>query len=390
MNGHSSLQGDDQLRRSPHEAPPRAHSCMFSIAIPVLGQEAFVPTAIASLRAQRQPLELAILDATPGSSVQALLGPVARDITYNRHGSDRGQAAAIAEGWQHTTGDIVSWLCADDYLFPDALEEVARVFSQHPEVDVVYGDSVLVSDSGDFLGYFPAISDDVTKLSFYCCISQPACFVRRKAIEAIGGINPDLHYVMDWDLWTRLHAAGTKFRYVERPLAVVRMHRNTKTSSRSWKRYSELYAHLRRHTSPSRTIRALVGFYLYDLGAGSSSAADKALRSAALVVLRMKKRLLHQALRAPRLHYGLDLVTGMVQGTANVFLPWYSTSPPRKLSLAVHAAGRVSVTLNGQQCEVSCHRDGAETTAITAEPPPISANVLDIGLACSARRDWRL
>src|SRR5262245_7562893 len=114
MNGRSSLQDADQLRRSFHQTPPSAHTYTFTVTIPVLGQEAFVPTASASLGAQREPLELAILDATPGPSVQALLGPVARDIAYNRHGSDRGQAAAIAEGWQHTTGDIVSWLCADD------------------------------------------------------------------------------------------------------------------------------------------------------------------------------------------------------------------------------------------------------------------------------------
>jgi glycosyltransferase involved in cell wall biosynthesis len=391
MKDHPRPQKADRPQHLPRDAVD-SEPCFrkFSIAIPVLGQEAFVPTAIASLLAQNQPLELAIMDATPGPSIQALLNPLERHIVYNRHGSDSGQAAAIAEGWQHTTGDIVSWLCADDYLFPNALEEVARVFSQHPEVGVVYGDSVLVTDSGDFLGYFPAISEAVTRLSFQNCISQPACFVRRKAIEAIGGINPELHYVMDWDLWTRLHAAGTKFQYLERPLAVVRMYPDTKTSSRAWKRYAELYAHLRRHASPMQTIRALVGSYLYDLGAASSSAVDKALLAAALFGLRLKKRLLNQAVSAPWLHYGFDLSTGLVRGSANVTLPWYSASPPRKLGLTVHAPGPVSMTLNGEACEISSLCVRGETTEITAEPPLVNANVLDIRLVCSTGHDWRL
>ena len=115
---------------------------IFSVAVPVLGQAAFLPTALASLMAQSCPFQLAVMDATPDDSVQRALNGYAAILHYARHGSDAGQSAAIQEGWDHTTGEILCWLCADDYLFPYAFMEAEKVFRERPDVDVVYGDGI--------------------------------------------------------------------------------------------------------------------------------------------------------------------------------------------------------------------------------------------------------
>src|SRR6185295_3805867 len=92
----------------------------FSISIPVLGQADLLPIALASLAAQSEPFDVAILDATRDDSIQSVVLKSGLQVAYNRHGPDGGQADAIAEGWSRVDGDIVAWLCADDYYFPDA------------------------------------------------------------------------------------------------------------------------------------------------------------------------------------------------------------------------------------------------------------------------------
>jgi glycosyltransferase involved in cell wall biosynthesis len=184
---------------------------VFSIALPVVGQTRFLPDALTSIAVQTVPLQVAVMDATPDDSVQRVIDRHRERIHYSRHGPDAGQSAAIREGWCETTGDVVGWLCADDCLFPGALAQVAEVFLQHPDVDVVYGDGIFIDHDGRFIRYFPAISEDVGRLPWVNCITQPSCFVRRAAMERVGGVRTDLHYTMDWDLWVRLLLAGCRF-----------------------------------------------------------------------------------------------------------------------------------------------------------------------------------
>jgi hypothetical protein len=93
-------------------------------AIPVLGQAQFLPTALAGLDAQEAEFELAVMDATSDDSVQFVLKRRAKPIGYSRHG--QSQAAAIQDGGSNVGGDILHWLCADDYQFPFALREAAE------------------------------------------------------------------------------------------------------------------------------------------------------------------------------------------------------------------------------------------------------------------------
>ena len=87
----------------------------FSIAIPVFGQQKYIPTALKSIQAQNVEYELAVMDATYDNSVQVILDQYSDIITYRRHGPDGGQSEAIIEGWDNTNGEVLAWLCADDF-----------------------------------------------------------------------------------------------------------------------------------------------------------------------------------------------------------------------------------------------------------------------------------
>src|SRR5262249_21986050 len=85
----------------------------FNISVPVRGGANLLATALASIRQQRVPLAIALLDATPDNSVQVVANEYDDLIAYRYHHRDEGQAAAIRDGWTNTSGDICTWLNAD-------------------------------------------------------------------------------------------------------------------------------------------------------------------------------------------------------------------------------------------------------------------------------------
>lgn len=359
---------------------------IFSLAVPVCHHANFLPFALESIRAQRSVIRVAVMDATPDDSVQKVLAHYADLLSYRRHGPDSGQTAAIQEGWDHTEGDIVAWLCADDYYFPNALDAVEEVFIRHPEMDVVYGDAVFVDDIDQFIGYFPIGQFGTSSIEREDFICQPSCFVRRTALERIGRLNTDLHYIMDWDLWTRLYRAGAKFHYLNLPLSVVRMYRGTKTASRSWARFKEIGRHVERNASLIAALRSLSGFYYQDLKTLDVTGVERVLLRAMEFYSRQKKRLSGADPGGDRNSYGFSRHGNEVTGEADVFLPWYKPSPPVGLSVRSDLDVAPEVLLNG--AILSC-KSG---TGFCFDIPALSISkpLLSLKLSSTARKTWTL
>ncbi len=359
---------------------------IFSLAVPVFHHANFLPFALESIRAQRSDIRVAVMDATPDESVQKVLERYGDLLSYRRHGPDAGQTAAIQEGWDHTDGDIVAWLCADDYYFPNALDAVESAFIRHPEVDVVYGDAVFVDEADQFIGYFPIgqfATSSIEREDFIC---QPSCFVRRAALERIGRLNPDLHYIMDWDLWTRLYRSGARFHYLNQPLSVVRMYRGTKTASRSWARFREIGRHVARNASPLAALRSLSGFYYQDLKTLDVTGFERVVLSLMDFYSRQKKRLAGSGPRGDRNTYGFSRHGNEVTGEAEVFLPWYKPSPPVELGIRSDLEVEPEVHLNGTK--LSC-KPG---TSFCFDIPALnlSTPLLSLKLSCAGRKTWEL
>lgn len=363
---------------------------LFSLAIPVRGQADLLPTALASIEVQSVRLELAVMDATPDASVQDVLATYPGDLAYRRHGPDDGQAAAIQEGWNHTSGDVLCWLCADDFYFPDALQEVARIFESGLDVDVVYGDSVFVDREGNFLGYHPEVSANISSILRGCCISQPSCFVRRSAMAHAGGLDTALHYVMDWNLWSRLYKAGAKFRYLPKPLSAVRMYPETKTASRSKARYAEINRQLSMNTdSPSR-IRALAGFYHYDLVSGRSTFAERFLLSAISGLQTARRILPGRSGNEKKLFYGIESYSNRVHGECEIHLPLYGKDMPIRIAVDCKEAPALDIFSDGKLLQTSALRSaGDRHTHITDYTTP-AASVLRLKLRSRTGHPWTL
>ena len=237
----------------------------FGCAIPVGAWHDFLPDALDSLRQQEQPLEVAFLDASSDHRVVDAARRSGLHFSYHRVGPDNGQAGAIAEGWQSIGGNVLFWLNADDQLLPDALNRVAARFEQGDKPEIVFGGSKFVNRAGETIGHHDQV-DDVTQYIFRSnVVSQPSCFVSRQAIERIGGINQELHYTMDWDLWVRLYQSGAKFVRLNEDLSSVYMGEGTKTGHVSMRRLMEVYKLVHRHADWWSAVKSTSATFLHTI-----------------------------------------------------------------------------------------------------------------------------
>lgn len=204
-----------------------------SVVIPSYEQGRFIDRTIRSLINQRYPaLELIVQDG--GSSDETL--DVLRQ--YEKHLSgwfsepDSGQSQAINRGFARARGDIMAWINSDDLLLPGALHLVADFFLSHPEVDVLYGNRLIVDEKDCEIGRWILPGHDSELLSWVDFVPQETLFWRRWIWDKVGArVDESLRFAMDWDLLLRFKNAGAVFAHLPHFLGAFRVHDRQKTSA---------------------------------------------------------------------------------------------------------------------------------------------------------------
>jgi glycosyltransferase involved in cell wall biosynthesis len=64
---------------------------------------------------------------------------------------DAGMYDAVNRGLRRASGEILAYLNCDEQYLPGALAAVDRFFHAHPDVEVVFGDSVVVDEGGRYI-----------------------------------------------------------------------------------------------------------------------------------------------------------------------------------------------------------------------------------------------
>src|SRR5205823_14199740 len=63
---------------------------------------------------------------------------------------DKGMYDAVNRGLRRATGDILSYLNSDEQYLPGALATVRSFFEANPNIDVVFGDFVVIDPQGRY------------------------------------------------------------------------------------------------------------------------------------------------------------------------------------------------------------------------------------------------
>ncbi len=139
------------------------------------------------------------------------------------------------KGLQKCTGDIFNWINSDDYLEPGALHEIANLYINNSNADIFCGYSRMFENESNeaILLHRCTIYDSVEETIAEQKHDQQGMFYKLEGLKKLGGINNDLHYVMDFEIWLKyLVSSGIKgFVFTDKLVAHFRMHSFSKTVS---------------------------------------------------------------------------------------------------------------------------------------------------------------
>lgn len=209
-----------------------------SIVTPSYNQANYLEQTINSVVSQEYPnLEYMVVDGGSTDGSVAIIERYAKHLAWWVSEKDRGQSHGINKGLARATGDIVGWLNSDDYYEPNALHTVAHYFKENPTIDLIYFDVRNFGIRG--VKVHSAANDIPPELILTkVCLHQPGVFWRKSAMDRVGLLNEELHYVMDFEYWIRFFLNG-KIKHIPQVVANFRVHNEAKTSNDPVEMYLE-------------------------------------------------------------------------------------------------------------------------------------------------------
>jgi glycosyltransferase involved in cell wall biosynthesis len=207
---------------------------LVSIITPSYNQGQFLEATLCSVLEQDYPrLEYIVIDGGSTDDSPEILARYTSRLAYWESQPDRGQAHAINKGLQRAHGDFLGWLNSDDVLLPGVVSRAVHVFTQYPEVEVVYGHLERIDANGKLLPTPRLPKDrvdfDLSQVLGECVVNQPGSFWRRGAMERVGLLDEDLRYSLDYEYWIRLALAGAQFMHLPESVARFRLSSASKT-----------------------------------------------------------------------------------------------------------------------------------------------------------------
>ena len=207
--------------------------CKVSVVIPSFNQGKFIERTIKSLIDNEYPnLEVFVQDNASVDETGKILHKYSNFLQGYFIEKDSGQANAINRGFARTRGEIMAWLNSDDLLLPKALHTISAFFRDNPDVDVAYGNRLVIDEEDREVGRWILPTHDNDVLSWADFIPQECLFWRRSMWEKVGEkVDESFHFAMDWDLILRFRSAGAKFALIPEFLGAFRVHESQKTTA---------------------------------------------------------------------------------------------------------------------------------------------------------------
>lgn len=190
-----------------------------SVVLPTHNRSSTLGPAIDSvLRGTYDDLELLVIDDASDDDTEEVLSRFDDERLTVISLSERiGAAAARNVGIEAARGNLLAFQDSDDRWTPEHLEVlVAALGEASPTAVVAYG--IVRYDSGRvFPGAEVTIRDgDLRKvLTRYNFVDLPSAVARAEVIDSVGGFDPELPRLQDWDLFLRLADRGP-FVHVDR------------------------------------------------------------------------------------------------------------------------------------------------------------------------------
>ena len=181
-----------------------------SIVTPSYRSSAWLKLCIASVADQGVEVEHIVQDAGSDDGTLDWLPSDPRVKAFVE--KDQGMYDAINRGMRRAGGEILAYLNCDEQYLPGALAAVAGFFERAPQVEVLFGDVVMVDPEGRYL-YHRKVQTPLKYHTWTCHLSTLSCamFFRRRLVSEEGLLfDPRLRDVGDGEWMVRLLRRGVR------------------------------------------------------------------------------------------------------------------------------------------------------------------------------------
>ena len=212
-----------------------------SIVTPSYNQAQFLPETIDSVLGQNYPnLEYIIMDGGSTDGSVEIIKRHEKHLKFWRSSADKGQAAAVNEGFTHGTGEIMAWLNSDDFYFPGTLKYVAEQLDL-TESALLFGNCFHFVDGAN-KGVGSRVDEKHRQLNLELIdyIIQPSTFWTQKLWQKAGPLEAQWSYGFDWEWFIRAQRVAASFKPSTRYLSAYRIHPQHKSSGSGDRRFQEI------------------------------------------------------------------------------------------------------------------------------------------------------
>ncbi len=199
-----------------------------SVVIPAYNAEKYIAETLRSVFAQTyKSYEVIVVD--DGSRDETLqvarsFGPRIKALTKRNGGPASARNLAI----NHSQGDYIAFLDADDLWMDDKLEQQVALLDENRGAGLVYGEALMFTGSNGVkeierkIGY--TVDPSFRSLLFGDYIPNSTVVIRRACIDEVGLLNEskELVGVEDYEYWMRI-AKCYPMAGIPRPLAYYRI-----------------------------------------------------------------------------------------------------------------------------------------------------------------------
>jgi glycosyltransferase involved in cell wall biosynthesis len=228
------------------------HYPSISVVIPSFNQGQYIEETLLSVIGQGYPnLEILVIDGGSTDNTVEILEKYSDKISYWHSKKDNGQADAINQGMNLSSGEVVCWINSDDMYLPGILLDIGKRFRGLTDENyLIYGSALTINQVDGHLisGSHLASPFDAFTLTYNDFIVQPSSFWTRKLWQSTGELNPKYHYVLDWDWFIRA-SRFAEFEYVNKFFSVYRFHELHKTSTGGLERRKEILEIVSKYSS---------------------------------------------------------------------------------------------------------------------------------------------
>ena len=183
----------------------------FSIITPSFRNSNWLKRCVASVADQEVEHEHIVQDSCSDDGTQEWLPNDPRVTAVIE--KDSGMYDAVNRGYRRARGELLAYINCDEQYLPGTLRKVSDYFDAHPEVDVVFGDTIVVDESGQYICERKALVPQYlhSLVSVNLSFLTAGAFLRRRVVmDHQLFFNPTMRIVGDAEWTARLVKSGVR------------------------------------------------------------------------------------------------------------------------------------------------------------------------------------